>query len=180
MPLRVPMVTVENTHDDFAWLTNYFETLMSSVIWMPCTSATTALRDATDSRRGRQARQEVIRPSRLAGTRLQLPRSRLAPKPLHSSGAAHLLFFTGTDTIPALDLIETYYGAPDDYLIGGSVAATEHSVMCAGGEDGELANDQQIARSLPFWHPLGRLRHVGPLAPYHGHSPKAQGPDHVA
>jgi len=43
VPLRVPMLTVENTHDDFAWLPNYFETLMSNVLWMPCTSATTAL-----------------------------------------------------------------------------------------------------------------------------------------
>jgi nicotinamide phosphoribosyltransferase len=53
------------------------------------------------------------------------------------SGAGHLLFFTGTDTIPALDLIEDYYGVPEGYLLGGSVAATEHSVMCAGGEDNE-------------------------------------------
>ncbi|HRF39683.1 MAG TPA: hypothetical protein PK198_12915, partial [Saprospiraceae bacterium] len=27
------------------------------------------------------------------------------------SGAAHLLSFTGTDTIPAIDLLEQYYGA---------------------------------------------------------------------
>ena len=44
VPLRVPMLTVENTHPDFAWLTNYIESLMSCEIWGPCTSATNAMR----------------------------------------------------------------------------------------------------------------------------------------
>ena len=42
--LRVPMLTVENTDGKFFWLVNYFETLLSSALWMPCTSATTAYR----------------------------------------------------------------------------------------------------------------------------------------
>ena len=41
-PIRVPMLTIKNTHPDFAWLTNYLETLISNVLWMPCTSATGA------------------------------------------------------------------------------------------------------------------------------------------
>src|SRR6478735_2762428 len=44
VPLRVPMFTVENTHPDFFWLTNYFETMLSAVLWMPSTSATIAAR----------------------------------------------------------------------------------------------------------------------------------------
>jgi len=59
------------------------------------------------------------------------------PEAASLSGAAHLLFFTGTDTIPALDLVEDYYPNHKPGLIGGSVAATEHSVMCAGGENSE-------------------------------------------
>ena len=55
------------------------------------------------------------------------------------SGMGHLLSFTGTDTIPAIDALEQYYNAnADKELIGGSVAATEHSVMCSGSKDGEL------------------------------------------
>jgi nicotinamide phosphoribosyltransferase len=42
VPVRVPMFTLYNTLPEFFWLTNYFETLMSAVIWMPCTSATIA------------------------------------------------------------------------------------------------------------------------------------------
>ena len=44
VPLRVPMFTVENTHPDFAWVTNYFETLISCVMWQACTSASLAKR----------------------------------------------------------------------------------------------------------------------------------------
>ena len=55
------------------------------------------------------------------------------------SGAGHLLSFAGTDTIPAIDFLETFYNADcEQELIGGSVAATEHSVMCMGTQDAEI------------------------------------------
>ena len=47
-----------------------------------------------------------------------------------TSGAGHLLSFTGTDTIPAIEFLEHYYGANvEKELVGASVPATEHSVM---------------------------------------------------
>jgi nicotinamide phosphoribosyltransferase len=49
-----------------------------------------------------------------------------------ASGAGHLLAFVGTDTIPAVDFLEKYYGANcEEELVGCSVAATEHAVMCS-------------------------------------------------
>lgn len=138
VPLRVPMLTVENTHDDFAWLVNYFETLMSNVLWLPCTSATSALR----------MRQILTSAAERTGSPTEFVdwqghdfsfRGMPGPEAAALSGAGHLLYFLGTDTIPALDLIEQHYGGfDDDYMIGGSVAATEHSVMCAGQEVGEF------------------------------------------
>ena len=137
VPLRVPMLTVENTNPDFAWLVNYFETIMSNVLWLPCTSATTASRMRT----------LMNRAAKLTGSPEEFVgwqghdfsfRGMSGPEAASLSGAGHLLFFNGTDTIPALDLIEDYYPCNEGYLIGGSVAATEHSVMCAGGEDSEL------------------------------------------
>jgi nicotinamide phosphoribosyltransferase len=72
------------------------------------------------------------------------------PEAAALSGAAHLLSFTGTDTLPALDLIERYYGpVPADYLLGCSVPATEHSVMCAGGELGELETFERLLDIYP-------------------------------
>lgn len=65
------------------------------------------------------------------------------------SGAAHLLSFTGTDTIPAIDFLEQYYLADSDKeLVGGSVPATEHSVMCAGGMENELETFRRLIEDI--------------------------------
>jgi nicotinamide phosphoribosyltransferase len=138
VPLRVPMLTIENTHDDFAWLTNYVETLMSCELWQPCTSATSAfaMRETLDKwAKATGSAPEFVQWQGHDFSFRGMPGVEAASL----SGAGHLLSFTGTDTVPALDLIENYYGPlPADYLIGGSVTATEHSVMCAGGELSEL------------------------------------------
>lgn len=56
-----------------------------------------------------------------------------------ASGAGHLLSFKGSDTIPAILFLENYYGANlEKELIGTSLPATEHSVMCSYGQAGEL------------------------------------------
>jgi len=70
-------------------------------------------------------------------------------------GAAHLLNFLGTDTLPALDVLEDYYGSPD---AGISVPATEHSVMTAAGPEGEF---DQVVDHLLDEHPKGILSIVG-------------------
>src|SRR5690606_37269811 len=44
VPVRVPSLTIENTHPDFPWLVNYLETWLSTAIWQPSTNATTAWR----------------------------------------------------------------------------------------------------------------------------------------
>lgn len=42
VPMRVPCLTIENTHPDFFWVTNFLETTLSTSLWGMCTSATTA------------------------------------------------------------------------------------------------------------------------------------------
>ncbi len=149
VPLRVPMLTVENTHPDCAWLTNYLETLLSSVLWMPCTSATTAaqMRRILDS----AARRTGSPPEFVQWQGHDFSfRGMPGPEAAALSGAGHLLSFSGTDTLPALDLIERYYGPlPADYLLGGSVPATEHSVMCAGGEMSERETFERLLAIYP-------------------------------
>lgn len=135
VPLRVPMLTVENTHPDFGWLVNYFETIMSNVLWLPCTSATTAkhFRGMLDY----WARRTGTDPAFVDWQGHDFSfRGMAGPEAASLSGAGHLLSFTGTDTIPAIDLVEEFYQTTS--FIGGSVAATEHSVMCAGGEESEM------------------------------------------
>lgn len=144
VPIRVPMFTMYNTLPDFFWLTNYFETLISAVVWMPCTSATIAkqYRKLLDKYAAEtssmtdfvnwQAHDFSMRG--MAGIEAAV-----------ISASGHLLSFTGTDTIPAIDLLEKYYQANSEIeLIGGSVAATEHSVMCMGTNMGELETFKRL------------------------------------
>ncbi|WP_236809723.1 hypothetical protein [Bacillus glycinifermentans] len=56
-----------------------------------------------------------------------------------ASGAGHLLSFAGTDTIPAISYHEEYYNTNiEKELVGTSIPATEHSVMCAYGDENEF------------------------------------------
>lgn len=144
VPIRVPMFTMFNTKPEFFWLTNYFETLLSAVIWMPCTSATIAkqYRKILDKYASEtssvpefvdwQAHDFSMRG--MAGIEASI-----------TSAAGHLLSFTGTDNIPAIDFFEEYYNANSDTeLIGGSVPATEHSVMCMGTTEGEFETFKRL------------------------------------
>lgn len=144
VPMRVPMFTMYNTLPEFFWLTNYFETLLSAVIWMPCTSATI----------GKQYRKVL---DKYAAETSSMPdfvnwqghdfsmRGMAGIEAATCSASGHLLSFTGTDTIPAIDFLEKYYHAnADTELIGGSVSATEHSVMCMGTTEGELETFKRL------------------------------------
>jgi len=146
VPLRVPMFTVENTIPEFFWVTNYFETILSNVLWKACTSATTA--HAFRKTLELYAQRTGGDPGFINWQGHDFSfRGMSGPEDAALSGAGHLLSFTGTDTVPAIQLLERYYyGQPG---LGGSVAATEHSVMCAGGQDGELATFERLLDVYP-------------------------------
>lgn len=134
-PLRVPMLTIENTHPKFFWLTNYLETIMSAGLWQASTSATIAheYRKILD----RYAMETVGNTSFVPfqGHDFSM-RGMGGLEPAVHSGMGHLCSFVGTDTIPAIIGAEYYYGANiETELVGTSIPATEHSVMCAYGRD---------------------------------------------
>jgi nicotinamide phosphoribosyltransferase len=61
----------------------------------------------------------------------------------------HLLSFSGTDTVSAIDFAENYYGAnSDEELVGCSVPATEHSVMCMGTKEDEIGTFRRLITDL--------------------------------
>jgi nicotinamide phosphoribosyltransferase len=148
VPLRVPVFTIYNTKPEFFWLTNYFETLLSAAVWLPCTSATIAkqYRKILD----RYASETSSQPGFVdwQGHDFSM-RGMAGIEAGLTSAAAHLLSFTGTDTIPAVDFLETYYNADSGReLVGGSVAATEHSVMCMGTTDGEFETFRRLVTDI--------------------------------
>jgi nicotinamide phosphoribosyltransferase len=148
VPMQVPTHTIENTDPRFAWLTNFIETMMSAVVWGPCTSATIANRYRLVFERWA---------AKTGAPREFVPwqghdfsfRGMFGIEAACMSGAGHLLSFTGTDTIPAIDFLEQYYGADcTKEMIGGSVPATEHAVMCAGGKETELDTYRRLVTEV--------------------------------
>lgn len=150
VPTKIPVVTIYNTHPEFFWLTNYLESLMSAVLWKPCTSATTALRY-------RQVFEkyafETVGASGLDFVFWQGHdfsfRGMSGVEDACISAAGHLLSFYGTDSVPAIDFHEHYYNAnSDSEIVGGSVPATEHSVMCMGTKDNEIGTFERLITEL--------------------------------
>lgn len=146
VPLRVPMLTVENTHPNFFWLTNYFETILSAELWMPMTSATTAghVRTLLDGWATRTA-------GNTEGVGFQghdfSMRGMAGYDSAVASAIGHLVFFTGTETVPVLSDIKDFY--PVEGFLAGTVPATEHSVMCAGGQEDERETFQRLLDLYP-------------------------------
>lgn len=144
VPMRVPTFTIRNTVSEFFWLTNMLETLLSNVLWLPATSATTAFQYRRTFERYAAETGGAREFVKWQGHDFSF-RGLAGVEAACLSGAAHLLSFTGTDTIPAIDFLERYYDADcEKELIGGSVSATEHSVMSMGGADDELGTFRRL------------------------------------
>ena len=128
------LMTVENTDKKSFWLVNYLESLLLQV-WYPSTVATLS----AEVRKLANFYLEVTGSSK-DNLDFMLHdfgyRGASSTESSILSGSAHLLSFSGTDTIPALTVPENYYN--DSNLYGYSVQATEHSVMTSLGPDGEF------------------------------------------
>ena len=147
VPIKVPVLTIYNTHPDFYWVTNYLETIISNLLWKPMTSATiahqyrkvlTSWMEKTDaerdwfidwqghdfSMRGMDSVEAVI-----------------------SSGLGHLTSFMGSDSLPTIYGARKFYGETE--AVCGSVNATEHSVMCAGSKDDEVGTFRRLLETYP-------------------------------
>lgn len=127
-PIRVPMLTVHNTLDEFFWLPNFLESIISNTLWKSITSATIA-----------RAYKKIIdswamkTTGSIEGTEWQghdfSMRGLDSVYATQSSGLGHLTSFFGTDSLPTLWAAKHYYD--ETGFVAGSVPATEHSVMSA-------------------------------------------------
>jgi len=148
--IKVPVFTVKNTLPEFFWLTNYLETVFSNELWKKITTATTAF----------EYRKILTRYAKATGAPLDFVLWQghdfsyrgLSGVDDASNASGHLAAgFFGTDTIPAIDYVEAFYGGFNAF-VGGSVPATEHSVMCAGGKETE---EETFRRLITEVHPSG-------------------------
>ena len=148
IPIRVPMLTIENTVPEFYWVTNFLETLMSTELWMPTTSATIAYqyRGILDYWAIKTVGNVDFVP--FQGHDFSM-RGHASLESAKHSGAGHLLSFVGTDTIPAITYLEEYYNANvEKELVGTSIPATEHSVMCAYGAQDEFETYRHLIEDV--------------------------------
>jgi len=146
VPTGNVLMTVENTDPECYWLTNAIESLLTHV-WYPSTVATLS----RTTKEGIAAYLEETGCS-LDGLPFMLHDFGYRGTTSHASagigGMAHLINFLGTDTLPAMQYAQKYYGADLEGLAY-SVAATEHSIMTSLGPDGELKILDELLTDYP-------------------------------
>jgi len=147
VPANVPVLTITNTVPEAFWLPNFMEAWMSADLWKASTSATISY----------AYRQIINKYADLTGGSKEFivwqghdfsPRGMSGIADAARSGAGHLLSFAGTDNIPAVKLVRDVYDGKATF-IGGSVPATEHSVMCAGGKETEIETFRRLIKTYP-------------------------------
>lgn len=144
---RVPMVTVVNTHKEFYWITNFLETILSTMLWQPMTSASIALRYKRIFKKWAALTDaENIAFIDFQGHDFSM-RGMAGLQSAILSGMGHAAVFMGSDTLPVISSLRNYYKA--EGFVVGSVNATEHSVMCAGTKDDELGTFRQLMETYP-------------------------------
>ncbi|ADH03402.1 nicotinamide phosphoribosyl transferase [Bacillus phage W.Ph.] len=154
VPLRTPMMTIENTHDDFFWVTNFLETIISNQLWQAMTSATIAYNYRKIMNEFAEVTMEDPELVKWLLHDFSM-RGMGSLQTTEKSGSGHLLSFVGTDSIPAIVYLEEYYNANvETELVAGSVSATEHSVMCASA-DVNLDEEETFRRLLTEVYPTG-------------------------
>jgi len=146
VPIKVPVSTIKATQG-VGWITNFLETIMSTMIWQPMTSASIALQyrrvmkdwmEKTDKENAWildwQCHDFSMRG--MAGLMSAI-----------LSGVGHAMVFSGSDTLPVISAMRKYYKA--EGFVVGSVNATEHSVMCAGTKDDEKGTFLRLLDTYP-------------------------------
>ena len=139
-PMGIPLMTIINTDAKCAWLTNFIETISQTVTWLPITSATTAYNFKKLLTSWAEETSDSPEFVQWQGHDFSM-RGMSSFESCQVSGGAHLLSFTGSDSIPAICFLEKYYGADvTKELISGSVAASEHSIQCTYFDNGDNEN----------------------------------------
>ncbi len=149
VPVSNVLMTVENTHPELGtwWVTNFVEGALSHV-WYGSTVATLS----REIKKMLAAKLAITDDEETAKACLPFMlhdfgfRSVTCPEQAAIGGAAHLINFNGTDTVPGLFGAMHWYNAD---VVGFSVPATEHSIMTAEGKEGEFNVVEHLLKDYP-------------------------------
>lgn len=135
-PMKVPVLTIENTDPRFPWLPNFLETMLLAETFVTSTVATAAhdFRKIAEKYADKSADDKGY---------IDFQFHDFSERGQHGneasvlSGLAHLTSFKGSDVLQAATAAEEFYGANLDIpaSASASVLASEHSVMEAYGKD---------------------------------------------
>ena len=149
LPIKNVLMTITNTLPEFYWVVGFVESLILK-LWYPITVATQCYeyRKVVES-----SFDETVDPDMFFLKEYMTHdfgyRGDTTEEGAYISGAAHLLSFQGSDTIPALRFVRQVYNADKNKPVMASVPASEHSVMCSYGRDGELDAYKNMLRLYP-------------------------------
>jgi len=143
VPVSNVMMTVEATDPQHFWLTNYVETLLVN-LWYTCTVAT----------QSREMKKVWLRYLKETGSPDQIDfklhdfgcRGVTCPEQAGLGGAAHLVNFKGTDTLPAVVLLDKFYQCD---MGGFSIPASEHSTITSWGRENEVDAMRNMLTAYP-------------------------------
>lgn len=139
VPMRVPVLSITNTHPEFYWLPGYLETTL-----LANTFVTSSV--ASVSRQFKKIGYKYAELTAESNEFVDFQFHDFSQRGQHGdeasviSGLAHLTSFKGTDAIPAVAKALEFWPNTTE-LIGASVVATEHSIMEALG--GQFGTDTQ-------------------------------------
>ena len=131
VPVHVPMFGITNTHDDFAWLPQALESLISAEMWYPQITATVGktYRDIVNKYYAETVEDDVPRARALGAFDF---RGDMCVDAALMAGAGWCLSFLLTATVPAIPYLENIFNCDctKEPVAFGSVS-TEHFVMCS-------------------------------------------------
>lgn len=145
VPSKVPTFTVEPTMKEFYWVGQFLETLLSNEAWKPATVATLAFR----------FRRILEAYAKKTGSSMEFvdfqghdfsARGLGNSSEMAKSAIGHAIVFAGSDTFAVIPAARHYYKA--EGFVVGSVPATEHSVMCAGGMEDEIETFRRLIQDI--------------------------------
>jgi nicotinamide phosphoribosyltransferase len=147
VPMRVPVLTIVNTLPQFFWVTNYLETILSNLLWLPMTSASTALLYK------RILKKWAIQTDKENVGFVDFQAHDFSMRGMGGldatvlSGIGHASVFLGSDNLPVISAIRKIY-EEDGFIVAG-VPASEHSVMCAGSKESEIETFKTLLSQFP-------------------------------
>ena len=131
VPVHVPMFGITNTHDDFAWLPQALESLISAEMWYPQITATVGktYRDIVNKYYDETVEDHVPRAKALGAFDF---RGDMCVDAALMAGAGWCLSFLNTATVPAIPYLEKIFNCDctKEPVAFGAVS-TEHFVMCS-------------------------------------------------